>query len=127
MRIAGITIPDNKTIAVSLTYMYGIGRTTAQKVLLQAKVDPAKAAGKLSSEEVGRIKDVVEKSFRTEGELRRDRGQNVKRLIEIKAYRGVRHMRHLPVRGQRTKTNNRTVKGNKRTTVGSGKRKVELK
>lgn len=127
MRIVGIVIPDNKTVEIALTYVYGIGRNLSRKVLTQADVDFGKQAGKLTAEEVGRIKDVIEKTYRIEGELRRDRGQNVKRLIEIKAYRGVRHMRKLPVRGQRTKTNTRTVKGNKRVAAGSGKRKVDLK
>lgn len=127
MRIVGITIPDNKAVEIALTHIYGIGRNFARKILAQAKVDLGKPAGKLTAEEVGRIKEIVEKTYRIEGELRRDRGQNIKRLIEIKAYRGVRHMRRLPVRGQRTKTNMRTVKGNKRVAAGSGKRKVDLK
>ncbi len=127
MRIVGITIPDNKIASIALTYVYGIGRNTAKEILSEAKVDPNKAAGTLTSEEVGRLKDIIEKKYRIEGDLRRERGQNIKRLIDVKAYRGIRHMRRLPVRGQRTETNTRTVRGNKRTTVGSGKRKVALK
>ena len=127
MRIVGVNIPDEKRIDIAMTYIYGVGRTSAVEILVQANVDGAKRAATLTPDEINRIKIVLEKNHTIEGELRRQKSQNIRRLIEIKAYRGIRHMRKLPVRGQRTKTNTRTVRGNKRTTVGSGKRKVALK
>jgi len=127
MRIIGINIPDNKRVEAALTYIYGIGPTTAVKILKSAKIDLSKRAKDLTSEEVGKLKDIIEKSYKVEGELRQVVKQNIVRLKEIQAYRGVRHARRLPVRGQRTRTNSRTVRGNVRKTVGSGKRKTELK
>ncbi|OHB21687.1 MAG: 30S ribosomal protein S13 [Parcubacteria group bacterium RIFCSPLOWO2_01_FULL_48_18] len=127
MRIVGVNIPDTKRAEIALTYIYGIGRSAAVKILQQANVDLYKRASQFTPDEVSRIKGVIEKSLKIEGELRRERSQNIRRLIDIKAYRGLRHMRRLPVRGQRTRTNSRTVRGNVRKTVGSGKRKVELK
>lgn len=127
MRLIGINIPDNKRMETALTYIYGIGPSTALKILNIAKVDLDKRAKDLTSEEVGRLKEVVEKNYKIEGELRQVIKQNIVRLKEIQSYRGSRHARRLPVRGQRTRTNSRTIRGNVRKTVGSGKRKTELK
>ncbi len=128
MRILGINIPDSKRIETSLTYIYGIGRSASRKVLASAKVDPDKRTGTLTSEEVKRIQDITEKNYTVEGALRQLIKQNIQRLKELKTYRGVRHLKHLPVRGQRTKTNSRTVRPYRgRKTAGSGKRKVDLK
>lgn len=127
MRIAGINIPDNKRIEVSLTYFYGVGRSLSRKILEAAKVDINKRAKDLLPAEVSRIKEFMEKNYKIEGELRQIIKQNVNLLKELQAYRGIRHMKHLPVRGQRTRTNSRTVRGNVRKTAGSGKRKTELK
>ncbi len=127
MRIAGVNIPDNKKIYVALSYIYGIGPTLAAKVLAGAKIDLQKRAKDLAPDEVNRIQSMIEKNYKIEGELRQVIKQNIGRLKDIKAYRGVRHLRKLPVRGQRTKTNSRTVRGNIRKTAGSGKRKVDLK
>jgi len=125
MRLAGINIPDNKRIEIALTYIYGLGRHLSNKILKEAKVDFNKRAKDLTVEEVNRLKNVIEKSYKIEGELRQTIKQNVSRLKEIQSYRGIRHLRKLPTRGQRTKTNSRTVRGNVRKTVGSGKRKLE--
>lgn len=122
-RIAGINIPENKKIAVSLSYVYGIGRSMAGKILSDLKIDPAKKASDLTSEEVNKLRDSVEKNYKIEGELKRSVQNNIKRLREIGSYRGYRHSRSLPVRGQRTKTNSRTRRGNVRKTVGSGRKK----
>ncbi len=127
MRILGINIPDNKRIEVSLTYIYGIGRNASKKVLTAADVNPDKRTNTLTSEEVKRIQNATEKNYAVEGALRQIIKQNIQRLKELKTYRGIRHLRRLPVRGQRTKTNSRTVRGNVRKTAGSGKRKVDLK
>ena len=121
-RIAGINIPDNKQIEVSLSYIYGVGRPLAKKILAQAKIDSKRKASELSAQEIGQLKDIIEKEYKVEGELKRIIMMNVKRLKDIGAWRGVRHMKRLPVRGQRTKTNNRTVRGNVRKTVGSGRK-----
>lgn len=121
-RIAGVNIPDNKRIEIALTYVYGIGRTLSNKILSQAKVDPNVRANKLSAEEVNRLREIIEKTLKVEGELRRERMMNVKRLRDIGSYRGTRHAKGLPVRGQRTKTNTRTVRGNVRKTMGSGRK-----
>ncbi|MCL5004704.1 MAG: 30S ribosomal protein S13 [Patescibacteria group bacterium] len=127
MRLLGINIPDNKKVKISLTYIYGIGRSSAVKILDSAKVNPEKKTKDLTQEETNKIKLAVEKMQKIEGELRQIIKSNIVRLKEIKSYRGSRHERRLPVRGQRTKTNSRTVRGNVRKTVGSGKRKAELK
>ncbi|MBI2037076.1 MAG: 30S ribosomal protein S13 [Candidatus Liptonbacteria bacterium] len=127
MRIVGINIPDQKKIEIALTYIYGVGFTTSQRILSATKISPAKRAKDLTSEETRRIQDYLEKNHKVEGELRQIVRQNIQRLKEIKSYRGVRHMKRLPVRGQRTKTNSRTVRGNVRKTAGSGRRKAELK
>ena len=122
MRILGINIPDNKKIEYSLPYIYGLGLSLARKVLKQAQVDMHKFAKDLTPAEINRIREVVEKSYKIEGDLRRDIMINIKRLRELQSYRGNRHMRGLPVRGQRTKTNSRTRRGNVRKTMGSGRK-----
>ena len=127
MRISGVNIPDNKRIEIALTYIYGIGPAASRKILGSTKVDENKKAKDLTSEEVNKIQMLVEKNFLVEGPLRQFVKQNIQRMKDLKTYRGVRHLRRLPVRGQRTKTNSRTVRGNVRKTAGSGKRKVELK
>jgi small subunit ribosomal protein S13 len=124
MRIAGITIPDNKRVDIALAYLYGVGRPLAKTLLAAANVDPSIKSKDLTPEQENAIRREVEK-FKIEGDLNREIQQNIKRLKDIKAYRGVRHMRHLPVRGQRTKTNSRTVRGNVRRTMGSGRKKAE--
>jgi len=122
-RIAGINIPDNKRIEIALTYIYGIGRSLSKKILAQAKVDPNSQAAKLSTDQVNRLREIVEKEYKVEGELRREKMLNIKRLKDISAYRGLRHIKGLPARGQRTKTNTRTIRGNVRRTMGSGRRR----
>ena len=125
MRVAGITIPREKKLEIALTYIYGIGRTLSNRILAQAKIDPNIRAQKLLPEETNRLKEIIEKGLRVEGELRRERMMNIKRLKDIGSYRGGRHAKGLPVRGQRTKTNTRTVRGNTRKTMGSGRRAAE--
>ena len=122
-RIAGVNIPENKRIEIALTYVYGIGKSLCNKILTQAKVDPNTQAAKLTTAEINRLRDIVEKQFKVEGQLRQDKMMNIKRLKDINCYRGTRHIKGLPVRGQRTKTNTRTVRGNVRRTMGSGRRK----
>ena len=123
-RIAGVNIPENKQILYSLPYIYGIGLSLAKKILEEADIDYSKKAKDLSSEELGRLKNIVENKFKIEGELHREIMMNIKRLKEIGSWRGQRHIRNLPVRGQRTRCNSRTVRGNKRRTVGSGHKKA---
>ncbi len=126
MRVAGITIPKEKRIVISLTYIFGIGPTLAKKILAQAKISEDVRTKDLTSDQEDKLRSMIEKEHKTEGDLRREVMANIKRLKDIKAHRGIRHMKHLPVRGQRTKTNSRTVRGNVRKTMGSG-RKVETK
>jgi small subunit ribosomal protein S13 len=121
-RIAGVNIPENKRIEISLTYIYGIGRPLSKKILDELKIDINKKASDLSPKEVNDLKDFIEKKYKIEGDLRRQIMINVKRLKDIGAWRGLRHIKGLPVRGQRTKTNNRTVRGNVRKTMGSGRK-----
>jgi small subunit ribosomal protein S13 len=121
-RIAGVNIPVNKRVEVGLTYIFGIGHSTAKQILAEAKVDPGTAVKDLTEDEVMKLREAVE-NREVEGDLRRERSQNVKRLMEIGSYRGLRHRRGLPVRGQRTKTNARGRKGPRRLSV-AGKRKV---
>lgn len=121
-RIGGVNIPDNKIIEVSLGYIYGVGRPLAKKILEAVKIDPTKKAKDLTPQEINTLKDYIEKNYKTEGDLRRQIMVNVKRLKDIGAWRGYRHIKGLPVRGQRTKTNTRTVRGNIRKTMGSGRR-----
>ncbi|MDO8752153.1 MAG: 30S ribosomal protein S13 [Candidatus Wolfebacteria bacterium] len=127
MRISGVNIPDEKKIKIALTYIYGIGHTSAGNILRATKIDAEKRAKNLEREEVNRIQVLLEKDYKVEGELRQIKRANINRLKSIKTYRGIRHTKGLPVRGQRTKSNSRTVRGNVRKTAGSGKRKVELK
>lgn len=127
MRIAGITIPKEKPLVISLTYIYGIGRASAGKIVSSAHVEPGKRVKELTQAEEDKIREIVEKKYKTEGDLRREVGANIKRLKDIKAYRGIRHAKHLPVRGQRTKTNSRTVRGNKRNIAPSGKKPAAQK
>lgn len=124
MRILGITLPDNKHIEIGLTEVYGIGRSRAQSILREANIPFNKKAKELVEAEETAIRKIVE-GFTLEGELRREIGSNIKRLKDIGSYRGSRHAKHLPLRGQRTKTNSRTVRGNVRKTMGSGRRKLE--
>lgn len=121
-RIAGVTLPNNKRIIIGLTYVYGVGDTTAKRVLAQVGIDESIRVKDLTEEQVTQIRDVLEKTHRLEGDLRRDVLSHIKRLKDIGSYRGIRHMRKLPVRGQRTKTNSRTIRGNVRKTMGSGRR-----
>lgn len=125
LRISGVNIPDEKRIEVSLTYIYGIGRNAASKILSELKVDKLKRTKDLSEKEQNEIRNYVEKRIKVEGELKHEIRDNIKRLKEIGCYRGSRHQRGLPVRGQRTKTNSRTVRGNVRRTMGSGRVKTE--
>lgn len=127
MRIAGINIPKEKRIVASLPYIYGIGPSLAKKILVQAKISEDIRTKDLTPDQEDRLRAVVEKSYKTEGDLRREIGSNIKRMKDIKCYRGIRHMKHLPVRGQRTKTNSRTVRGNVRKTMGSGRKPAGLK
>ena len=120
-RIAGVNIPTNKRVEVGLTYVYGIGPSTARKILADAKIDPDTAVKDLTEDEVVKLREAVE-ALNVEGDLRRERSQNVKRLTEIGSYRGLRHRRGLPVRGQRTKTNARGRKGPKRMSVAGRRR-----
>lgn len=124
MRIAGVTLPDDKQLAYALPQIFGIGRTRAKGILDKAGVPHDKKGKDLSSDEEQKIRTLAEE-FLIEGELRREIGQNVKRLKDIKAHRGMRHALHLPVKNQRTKTNSRTVRGNVRKTMGSGRRTLE--
>jgi small subunit ribosomal protein S13 len=121
-RIAGIDIPNEKRIEYALTYVYGIGISLSRKVLKEAKIDPGRKASELNQDEIAKLKDIIEKRHKVEGDLRKDIITNVKRLKDIGCWRGMRHIKKLPVRGQRTKTNNRTVRGNVRKTVGSGRK-----
>ncbi|MEK7508961.1 MAG: 30S ribosomal protein S13 [Patescibacteria group bacterium] len=126
-RIAGLNLPPNKRIEIALTYLYGIGLTLSKKILKKLNINPDTRTKNLTEEEVNRIREAVEKNYKVEGELRREILSNVKRLKEIGCYRGTRHSRGLPVRGQRTKTNSRTVRGNTRRTMGSGRKNASEK
>ena len=126
MRIAGISIPDTKRLPIALTAVYGIGRARALAILEGAHIPLSKRPPEITPEEEQKIRKAIE-SFRVEGELKREVGSHVKRLKDIKSYRGIRHLKSLPVHGQRTKTNSRTRRGNVRKTMGSGRRKLEKK
>ena len=121
-RIAGVDIPRNKRVEVALTYIFGIGPTSAKGILTKTNVDPDTRVNNLTEEEVNRIRETVDKEYTVEGDLRRQVSMNIKRLIEIKCYRGIRHQRGLPVHGQRTRTNARTRRGTKKT-VGVRRKK----
>jgi small subunit ribosomal protein S13 len=120
-RISGIDIPRNKHIEIALTYIYGIGRSAAQKILTEASVDFNTRTEKLTESEIARIREVIDKSYKVEGDLRREISMDIKRLMDLGCYRGLRHRKGLPVRGQRTKTNARTRKGPARTVAGKKK------
>ena len=122
VRIAGVNLPQNKRIEAALPHIYGIGFPIARKILGAVKLDPNKRTSELSEAEVNKLRDYIEANFRVEGVLRQEVLQNIKRLKEIGSYRGVRHIRGLPVHGQRTRTNSRTVRGNIRRTAGSGRK-----
>ncbi|MFA5954533.1 MAG: 30S ribosomal protein S13 [Patescibacteria group bacterium] len=121
-RIAGITIPNDKRVETALTYIYGIGPELSKKILRETKVNPDTRTKDLLEDQVSSLREYIEKKLRVEGDLRREVMGNIKRLKDINSYRGTRHIKHLPARGQRTKTNTRTVRGNVRRTMGSGKR-----
>jgi small subunit ribosomal protein S13 len=121
-RIVGVDVPDNKRAVVALTYIYGVGRTSSEKILKEAGVDESTRIKDLSAEELGRIRQVIENSYRVEGNLRTEIALSIKRLKDIGCYRGWRHRRGLPVRGQRTRTNARTRKGPKKTVAGKRKK-----
>ena len=125
-RIAGINIPLNKRVEVGLTYIYGIGRPTSNQLLAEVGIEPDRKVRDLTDDEVVKLRDAIEREVMVEGDLRRERSQNVKRLQEIGCYRGLRHRRGLPVRGQRTKTNARTRKGPRRMQV-AGRKKAAKK
>lgn len=121
-RIAGINIPDNKQIIIGLGYIYGIGPALSRKILSQAGIEPVRKASQLTTNEINKLKEIIEKNYKIEGDLRREIMMNIKRLKDINSWRGIRHIKGLPVRGQRTKTNTRTIRGNVRKTVGSGRK-----
>ncbi|RLC35155.1 MAG: 30S ribosomal protein S13 [Candidatus Nealsonbacteria bacterium] len=121
-RIAGVNIPEQKQIETALTYIYGIGRSLSREILAETKIDPHTRASKLTPDEVNRLRETIEKKYKIEGDLRRQKMMSIKRLKDIGSWRGLRHIKGLPVRGQRTRTNTRTVRGNVRKTVGSGKK-----
>ena len=120
-RIAGVDIPNNKRVEIALTYIYGIGRKSANDILAQTGIDPDKRAKDLTEDEIAKLRDVIENSYTVEGDLRREVGLNIKNMIEINCYRGIRHRKGLPVRGQRTKTNARTRKGPAKTIANKKK------
>jgi len=122
-RIEGVDLPRNKRVEIGLTYLYGIGPTRAQKILAHTKVSPDIRVKDLSEADVAAIREFITKNYKVEGDLRREVQMSIKRLIEIGSYRGMRHRRNLPVRGQRTKTNSRTRKGTKKTVAGRGRRR----
>jgi small subunit ribosomal protein S13 len=122
-RIEGVDLPRNKRVEVGLTYLYGIGLTRAQTILAHTKVNPDTRVKDLSEADVTAIREYITKNYKVEGDLRREVQMNIKRLIEIGCYRGLRHRRNLPVRGQRTRTNSRTRKGTKKTVAGRGRRR----
>ncbi len=121
-RISGVNIPEEKRIEIALTYVFGIGSSLSSKILKELKIDPDKKAKELTTQEVTKLREKIDKNYIIEGDLRRKLTMDVKRLKDINSYRGSRHIKKLPARGQRTKTNNRTVRGNVRKTVGSGRK-----
>lgn len=127
LRISGINLPDNKRIEIALTSIYGIGRPISLKILTTLDINPDIRTKDLSDKDGNRLREMIEKSYRVEGELRHQVKTNIKRLKEIGSYRGSRHQKNLPVRGQRTRTNTRTVRGNVRKTMGSGRKKTSDK
>jgi small subunit ribosomal protein S13 len=126
-RIAGVTLPSNKRVIIALTYVYGVGDTQAKKILEVTGVDPDIRVKDLADADINKLREHIEKTMKVEGELRRDTLAHIKRLKEIGSYRGTRHAKNLPSRGQRTKTNSRTTRGNVRKTMGSGRVKAGMK
>ena len=126
-RISGVTLPNNKRVVIGLTYVYGIGRNLADDILEQAKIKPEARVKDLTDAETNQLREIIEKNFKVEGELKRETLLNIKRLKEIGSFRGSRHTKKLPCRGQRTKTNTRTVRGNARKTMGSGRKTTAQK
>lgn len=126
VRIAGVNLPQEKRIEAALTYIFGIGQSLATKILTQTRVNPDTRVSNLTEEEINRLREVIEKNYRVEGDLRREVSSNIKRLIDIGSYRGERHKKNLPVRGQRTKTNARTKRG-RRVTMATARRKAAEK
>ena len=126
-RIAGVDIPRNKHVWVSLQYIYGIGSTTSQKILSQTGISPDVKVSDLTEDEVNKLREVIDREYRVEGELRKEIDLNIKRLIEIGSYRGMRHRRGLPLRGQRTRTNARAKRGPRKTVAGRGQRRGATK
>lgn len=122
-RIAGVDIPNEKRIEIGLGYIYGIGPAFSKKILAQAGIDPGKKAKDLLEEEISRLRELIDKGYRIEGDLRKEINLNISRLREIGCYRGIRHRRRLPVRGQRTRTNARTKRGPRQTVAGRGRRR----
>lgn len=122
MRVSGVTIPKQKRVVISLTYVMGIGNIRSKKILASAGVDENIRVKDLTQDQEDKIRAIVEGEYKTEGDLRREVGENIKRLKDIKSYRGIRHIKRLPSRGQRTKTNSRTLRGNKRNIASSGKK-----
>jgi small subunit ribosomal protein S13 len=127
LRISGVNVPDQKRVEISLTYIFGVGLKTSQKILAELGIDPNTRTKNLTSAEENKLREAIEKGLRTEGELRHVVRNNIKRLKEIACYRGTRHQKGLPSRGQRSKTNTRTVRGNTRKTMGSGRKKADSK
>ena len=121
-RISGVNLPNNKRLEIGLTYIYGIGRSLAKKIIAQANLDADMKVKELNEEQTNQLRKIIENKYRTEGELRREALANIKRLKEISCWRGIRHAKGLPTRGQRTKTNSRTAHGNIRRTAGSGRK-----
>lgn len=126
-RIAGVNIPNDKRVEIALTYIFGIGRVKSNEVLKKAKLNPDARVKDLTEKEIQALRDIIEKQHRVEGELKREILSNIKRLKEIKCYRGSRHQKGLPCRGQKTKTNSRSVRGNVRRTMGSGRKPAAQK
>ncbi|HDL74791.1 MAG TPA: 30S ribosomal protein S13 [bacterium] len=121
-RITGVNIPEKKQIEIALTYIYGIGRSLSKKILNEANINSNRLASELTSDEVNKLREIIEKKYKTEGDLQREKMMNIKRLKDIGSWRGLRHIKGLPARGQRTRCNSRTIRGNVRKTVGSGRK-----
>ncbi len=126
-RIAGVNLPKNKRVEIGLTYIYGIGPTTAKRIMEQSQIDTTTRVKDLSETQETKLRGIIEKEFKVEGELKREILMNIKRLKEVNSYRGSRHAKHLPARGQSTKSNSRTVRGNTRKTMGSGRKPTAQK
>ena len=121
-RIAGIDLPENKQIEIALTYVFGLGRSSSQEILKTANIEPTKKAKDMDEKELGELRKIIDAGYKIEGDLRQEKMRDIRRLKDIKCWRGVRHTKGLPVRGQKTRKNSRTIRGNVRKTVGSGKK-----